>query len=247
MVNPSLVSTLILTAALGFGTLGRSAAIAQSITLPAESTASLTGISTDDWSFWPSDEGRRAPERTSSGSTRDSACPGEGLVPLTPQREVGLTSQARPELLFYIPQPIPYDIEFRIASREGFAHTVRLDPLETSGIIRLPLPEAVPDLPAGKRYLWSVTFLCQEIPGPSNPMIGGRLETQATLGEAMSSVTPSLAQAARYRNDAQWYDMISMLADLQIGNPDDTSVEQAWRTVLERHGLEALLGEPIVR
>lgn len=257
MANLPLVPKLMLLAtALGCGlgidalqssTASAQHAIRQSATSPVKNIARLPGISQDDWSFWPSDEERRAPRRTSSGSTRNPSCNSEGLASLTPQDEVGLTGQARPDLLFYVPESLPHDIIFRIQSENGFVHTVPISLSDTAGIVRLPLPEAIPDLPAGEQYLWSVMFLCQEFAGPDSPTLSGWLETEATLEKAMSVVTPSLAQAARYRNNALWYDMISMLANLKLGNPNDIYVEQAWRTVLERHSLEALSEQPIVR
>lgn len=247
MVNLHIVPKLILATVFGLGILGPANATAQTSAVTVEKPFSLRRLLQDDWSFWPTDDRGRTPRRTTSGSTRNPNCVSNPLRPLTPDGQVGRTSQARPDILLYVPAATPRQAIFAIQAGNDFYHTVPITLPDTAGIVSLPLPAEIPDLAADEQYQWSLVLICHDEARPDSPIISRWLETQTRLSEAHLRVNPSLEQAARYRDGALWYDMIAMLAQLKSGHPDDDVIHQAWLSVLERHQLEDLSDEPLVR
>lgn len=236
---------LLLATVLGIGGLGQSHVLAEADALMTAQASSNFPLSADEWSFWPSEEDP-APRQTSSGSTRNLTCSSNDLTPLIPPEQVGRTGKVRPEILLYVPAAVPRQAVFVIQAVDDFYHAVPLRLPETTGIVSVPLPAEIPDLIAGQQYQWSFVFICHDEIRPDSPIVSGWIDTQDSLDSAATDVS-SLAQAARYRDNALWYDMISMLAELKLGHPEDDAVHHAWLNVLERHHLEDLASEPIVR
>ncbi len=237
---------LTLTTLLALGVLEQSTAIAQTTTIVSEGASSYRALVQNDWSFWPSEQ-NRAPRRTHSGSSRTASCGGDNFISLVPQEQIGLSGQARPEVLLYVPVEVSRQAVFVLQSGARYYHEAPIDLPETAGIISMPLPEEMPDLTAGERYKWSIVLPCNTEVRPDSPVVSGWLETQTSFDEVMSQSSPSLEQAARYRDNALWYDMIAMLAQLKIGHPDDDAIHQVWLSVLERHHLEDLSHQPILQ
>lgn len=244
MFQLHLLPKLAFSIVLGWCILGSTNVLAQSLTEIAPSPSQR--LFQRDWSFWPS-ERNRAPRRTNSGSTRNPSCEtANNLISLTPHQEIGRTSQARPNVLIHLPTALPRKAVFSISSEEKDYQKAAVHLPQTAGIVSLPLPAEIQDLAAGKQYQWSLVVLCHDELRPDSPVLNGWIETQSTLTAAFPSSAPSLETAAHYRDEALWYDMIAMLAQLKIGQPNNDAVHQAWRNVLERHNLEALSDEPIV-
>lgn len=249
MLKPQLVLKLTFTTLLALSVLDQTTAMGQTPAAVLESAPRSQALVQNDWSFWPSEQ-NRAPRRTHSGSSRTASCGGDSFISLVPQDQIGLSSQARPEVLLYVPVEVSRQAVFVLQSEAHYYHEAPINLPETAGIISMPLPEEMPDLTAGERYKWSIVLPCNAEVRPDSPVVSGWLETQTSFDEMISqssSSRPSLEQAARYRDNALWYDMIAMLAQLKIGHPDDDAIHQAWLSVLERHHLEDLSHQPILQ
>ena len=232
-------------AVLGIAMLHPTAVLAQTDTSVPQSASATPSLSQQDWSFWP-DEQDQAPQTTHSGSSRNPDCNSHGAMPLTPHAQIGRTSQQRPDLLLYVSSAVPHQAIFAIQSVNNFYHAVPITLPEATGIVRIPLPPEIPDLADNEQYRWSLVFLCHDELGPDSPVLSRWLETQVSTHESELPMQPSIEQAAQYRDDALWYDMIAMLAQLKSGHPEDDTVQQAWLSVLSRQRLENLADEPIV-
>jgi hypothetical protein len=154
---------------------------------------------------------------TISGGSR-GGCSGTSKIPLTalaPQQYIGLTVSTRPTFAWYIPDAQSYQMEFDLFeySATNQPKLIARIPLETSqGIMKLSLPESIPDLTVGKTYLWQVAISCKEGFPSSDLITRAQFEiTQLKPDEKMSlnaAQTP-LQKADIYANAGLWYDALS--------------------------------------
>lgn len=196
----------------------------------------------NDWSFWPDDDDQ-APNRTVSGASRGN-CSADQLTALIPTSQYGMTSRSHPEVLVATAANVPNKALFSIQSTGDYYYETYIDIPTTPGILSIPLPQDAPALAADELYQWSFILMCNERLRPDSPSLQGWIQLQP--GDA-SEVRITLEQANEYREAHLWYDMISLLADLRIQNPNDQEVQNAWQSVLEGTSLKAIANDPILR
>jgi hypothetical protein len=193
----------------------------------------------------------RPPRKPAPRSTVGSGVRGEQsaqIVPLLPETQAGYTVSPRPTLYLYVP-PTPTRQVFFSLQDENFEphyHTI-LHLSGRGGIVSVTLPEDVPALETGKYYAWFFAPLeADGILRPDNYSARGwikRVEAPSTTGELTPS-TP-LERAVWYAHEGIWYDTLTQLVSAQQAQPDNETIAQTWRALLEQVGLEAIARSPI--
>jgi len=240
------VGLLVLTLS-GMGSLTQSMAPAQAAPLAVEANtkqvSSVSGFS--EWSFWPP-EGEGAPQRTSSGASRNG-CTADSVIPLVPESQYGLTGQGNPSILAYVSDAeASRQLMFSLKSADGYYHEMSVDVPNQAGIVKISLPDDAPALQPETLYRWSLIVICDNNLRPDSPSLQGWLETAPNLETEAATTIGSLEQAGLYRDQHLWYDMIAMLAELKVQNPNDAEINQAWGDMLTATGLEMAMAVPLV-
>ena len=196
---------------------------------------------TNDWSFWPTDDDK-APKRTVSGASRNG-CSGEQFTALLPSSRYGLTRQSHPKLLIATSTNTNRQARFSIHSDDYYYETY-IELPATPSIVSISLPNDAPALAPNKLYQWSLLLMCNYRFGPDSPTLVGWIQTQPGADNTTADI--SLDQAIEYRDAHLWYDMIALLADLRRQEPNNTTVHQAWQSMLEGNDLAAVADSPIL-
>ena len=231
----SITTGIALTAMLGV--FNNSSALAQT----TANTAEVATLPTNDWSFWPTDDDR-APDHTVSGASRDG-CSGEQFTALLPSSRYGLTRQSHPELLIATSDSTARQALFSVHSDDYYYETY-IELPATPGIVSIALPSNAPALASNKLYQWSLMLVCNHRIGPDSPTLIGWIQTQPDIESTNADI--SLQQATEYRDAHLWYDMISLLADLRLQEPNNKVVHQAWQSMLQGNDLVTVANIPIL-
>lgn len=234
-VRHYIATALILSMALG--SLGNTHATAQTL----QSSQGIASLPTNDWSFWPTDDDK-APQRTVSGASRGS-CSHEQVTALLPNSQYGLTSKSHPEILVATSADGPHQALFSIQSADDYYYETYVDLPKATGIIKIALPSDAPPLRETTLYQWSLILMCNNRLRPDSPSLQGWIQTQPT---DIISPNPTIEQAASYRDDHLWYDMIALLADLQVQYPEDPTIHEAWQSILTSADLATFIDAPIL-
>lgn len=226
---------LILSMALGI--LNNTHATAQTF----QATQELASLPTSDWSFWPTDDDK-APKRTVSGASRGN-CSNEQVTALLPSSQYGLTSKSHPEILFATSANAPRQALFSIQSADDYYYETYIDLPEATGIVSIALPSEAPPLMENNLYKWSLILMCNNRLRPDSPSLQGWIQTQHT-----DIVSPNLTieQAASYRDEHLWYDMIALLAELQVQYPENSTIHEAWQSILTSTDLATVIDQPVL-
>ncbi|MEM7795289.1 MAG: DUF928 domain-containing protein [Cyanobacteria bacterium P01_C01_bin.118] len=194
-----------------------------------------------DWSFWPTDDDK-APKRTVSGATRGN-CSNEQVTALLPSSQYGLTRKSHPEILVATSADGPSQALFSVQSADDYYYETYVDLPEAIGIVSIALPLEAPPLMENSLYQWSLILMCNHRLRPDSPSLQGWIQTQPT---DTASPNLTLEQAALYRDEHLWYDMIALLAELQVQYPENSTIHQAWHSILTSIDLAAVIDAPIL-
>ncbi len=182
-------------------------------------------------------------------AVRSEACgtgvDGLDLLPLMPEGILGVTVQAQPTLLFYIPSQTTAT-ELDLAVREEI-FTYPLS--QSGGIVALELPV---ELAPGEQVSWGVELLCSRDPA-QNPAVRGNLlrvnqpELMAVLSQTQGSERLDL-----YRSVGAWYDIAAELARQLRARPlaqdsSDATLRAQWQRLLESQDLGSLQSAELVK
>lgn len=212
--------------------------------------------------FKPPGEAR--PSNTIGGASRDQGvCPGDSittspyLTAVVPSGYNGLTTQARPSVLVYVPNTSAERafLSFREVvpnAQSQDNHYQTMLPIENKqGIVQIDLPEDAPELETGKTYQWSFVIMCDNRLRPDSPMVEGtvtRVSMDSKLNQELEQSTP-LEQAAVYGEHGIWYDAVGTLAQLRYTDPDNSNLVTIWQDLLSSDtvGLQAIANQPLVK
>jgi hypothetical protein len=203
------------------------------------------------------------PKNTRGGASRDRGkCPGDSLTTspyltaVIPSQNKGLTTQAAPTLLVYLPATSAEKAFFSI--REVNSDNPNQDnhyqtflPIENkSGIIQVTFPEDAPRLEIGKTYTWSFVLMCDNRLRPDSPAVEGiieRVSVNADFNQKLEKATP-LEKAVLYGQEGFWYDSVGLFAKLYHTDPNNSNLVMFWQDLLSSEvvGLEEIVGQPII-
>ncbi|MER3491190.1 MAG: hypothetical protein C4323_01985 [Mastigocladus sp. ERB_26_2] len=204
-----------------------------------------------------------APGGRRFGGARRGSCPDvkpplTALVPLTEQPASvtnvwGLTTQAHPQLWFYLPytNSSGYPAEFVLLddqTKDSVYNSAIALPAK-AGIIKVPVPENVPSLQLGKQYRWFFNIYCDPQKQSTPIYVEGvivRKNPNQSLVKQLQKAQP-LQQVAIYAENGYWYDALTTLGKLRQTNPQNRTLQTQWRDLLAAVGLGELAVQPLVQ
>jgi len=172
---------------------------------------------------------RGAPKVRVGGSTRGIA-QRLSLAVIAPDH-VGLSSNAQPDLYWYISRPVESPLEFALYPVDATDPLVEkaIPPVATAGIQRIRLSELGVKLKAGEEYQWLISFASKPNSRAKDAIASGRVRMQPA-----SSPLGSYAAAA---HAGYWYDAYASLRNEMARHPNDARLAAVQQTLLEQVGL----------
>jgi len=172
---------------------------------------------------------RGAPKVRVGGSTRGIA-QRLSLAVIAPDH-VGLSSNAQPDLYWYISRPVESPLEFALYPVDATDPLVEkaIPPVATAGIQRIRLSELGVKLKAGEEYQWLISFASKPNSRAKDAIASGRVRMQPA-----SSPLGSYAAAAQA---GYWYDAYASLRNEMARHPNDAKLAAVQQTLLEQVGL----------
>jgi len=193
---------------------------------------------------FPGGPNRGASGQTSGGGTRgggDCASVPTNLIALMPRDNAGTTIASNPNFFVYVPEYEAELAEFEITDKsdKSVVYSTNLDISDTSGIVKLTLPEDV-NLKTNKEYAWTFAVVCDPWDRGADKSVQGtikKVEISSDLENSLKGATP-LEQAEIYAQARIWNETIATLAELRNSNPGE------WEELLISVGLKEIASEP---
>ncbi|HIK43534.1 MAG TPA: DUF928 domain-containing protein [Leptolyngbyaceae cyanobacterium M65_K2018_010] len=210
-----------------------------------------------------------SPGNREAGGVRSDTCANTseqaGLTALVPATNVGLTTQATPQLFAYIPTNNAIFAELRLIQEstgdEVYMANVSMPAVSTPGaayahqgsILNLSLPASV-TLAPGENYLWALMLVCNPDNRAEDIVVTavvqradqGYLSTlSAEVGKQLSAVgTASEGEKLiTYSSAGLWQDLLTELFALVKADP--ATYGPVWRDLLTDQGLGAIANAPL--
>lgn len=186
--------------------------------------------------------GRRNPQTCPQDTSTAATTP--VLTALGPTREPGLTVAERPTFLVYVPRTSAENAEFSLRSQEGqgvYRTTVALT--QTPSLISITLPDQVAPLEVDRPYVWSFALICNSDDRLEDRFVTGSIQRIALNPTRLQQIEKSSPRQriTLYRDDNIWYDPLALLFELRRTQPDDPSLNAAWREFLQLNGISIMI------
>ena len=192
------------------------------------------------------------PGRREGGGTRGESWFADGTPPiaLMPESNLGLTSAGQPMLYFYLPPEVAgFEAElymFNEAGPEEGSLIINLP--QESGIIGIPLPEAIPQLSVDETYRWYFAIQVDPIDRSGDLILSGfvrRIAGDPALQQRLSTL-PVEDHASVYGEQGLWFDAINLLASMRSQDPSNTQWVTQWESLLQSVDLERIAAQPLL-
>lgn len=208
-----------------------------------------------------------SPGNREAGSGRSDTCASlteqAGLTAIVPETNVGLTTQATPQLFAYIPTNNAAFAELRLlkestgedvyvsqvsmpaATIPGYAHK--------ASILSIDLPATVA-LEPGEDYLWALLLVCNETNRAEDIVVTAVVQRAdsaylSTLPAEVSNQLSALDSASDsekltiYSSAGLWQDLLAQLSTLVAEDP--AAYRPVWSDLLTDQGLGAIADAPL--
>lgn len=190
--------------------------------------------------------GDAAPVNTANGGTREEAV--SKLVALIPQTQIGRTVAAHPTFSVYVPATASKEIFFSLQDENRnnlYQATLKIS--GGGGIVQVTVPKDAPELEIGKNYAWFFALIEPgDILRPDSHGVSGWVKrVEAPKITQISSMKP-IELAALYASSGIWYDTLAVLSTAKLAEPENTTLANEWKELLEQVGLGAIATQPIV-
>ncbi|MEC4815617.1 MAG: DUF928 domain-containing protein [Scytonema sp. PMC 1069.18] len=184
-----------------------------------------------------------APGRRVAGAARDRKyCildnDNERLTAIVPRSNIGLTTEDKPVLYFYVPQTskqAKYELVVQDKSGEFVKQTYK--PSGKSGIVAIPLTKS--SLKVGEEYRWYFAVVCNSDARSTDEVVRGsikRVQPQDQLLTKLKSATPQ-ERVTLYAQAGIWQDSLNALAQLRSSRPTDAELKADWEALLTGEGV----------
>ena len=132
---------------------------------------------------------------------------------IMPEGNYGLTTQARPTILLYLPQTTATKVVLSFRSEDREEPEVVFLPINSEQAINsFTLPSDRPALEVGKNYQWQLTVICGNIPHVNDPLFTGWVtRTPLTIDRQEINQQCPLEQARWFAANGYWYDFIQQI------------------------------------
>jgi hypothetical protein len=192
--------------------------------------------------------------RNSGKCTQDDQLSTPSLTAVIPAQNKGLTSEATPTFLVYVPDTSAQKAFFSISevtsdpNNLGNHYQTFLPIQQKAGVVKVSLPEEAPKLEVGKTYRWSFALICNTRLKPDSPRVEGlveRVTVNANLMQKLEQAT-ALEKAVLYGQEGLWYDSTANL--LQAYQAEPNNLSNIWQDLLKSEAveLEILSNQPIL-
>ena len=179
---------------------------------------------------------RGAPGGRVGGGTRGPSMAFPLLWALVPDH-VGLSTDAQPQLVWYLSKATAYPLEFTVIDETGVTPILeqRLSSPADPGIHIIRLADYDLKLEKGKTYQWFVSLISDPEHRSRDIIVGGMIrvgDVPATLGEHVRNATP--VEATRLLAQAGfWYDAMGVISTSIQRNPSDAEMHALRASLLE--------------
>jgi hypothetical protein len=172
------------------------------------------------------------------------------LLPLLPMTRLGLTIEAYPTFLIYVPPTSAQILEFKLEDQNGKeVYQTQLNLSTTPGVIRVSLPTTRSALQVGKDYKWVVSIACQpDGVKPQDPLASGairRVQPDSALANQLKTAN-ALDRVELYARSGIWFEAVADLAALRRSQPHNQALASAWEELLRSVGLSAITTAPLI-
>jgi hypothetical protein len=208
-----------------------------------------------------------SPGNREAGSGRSDTCVAlteqAGLTAIVPETNLGLTTQAAPQLFAYIPTSNAAFAELRLlkesTGEDVYVSQVSMPPASTPGFanhasaLSLTLPAAI-DLEPGENYLWALMLVCNADNRAEDIVVTAVVQRADdayldTLSPEVSKQLSDLDQASAsekltiYSSAGLWQDLLAQLSTLVAADP--ATYAPVWSDLLTSQGLGAIADAPL--
>lgn len=198
---------------------------------------------------------RSAPSQTEGAASRDEGkCsdneekPNPPLTALMPNNTLVLTLAERPTFFVYVPPISARTAEFVLKDEnEDDVYKTTITLPSQPGIISIAIPANVKPLENGKTYRWYFDLVCNS--GKRvfvDRIMVQRTEPSATLANELKQATNPRDRAAVYAKNGIWYDTLQTLAALRHSSPNDATLTNEWKELLESAGIQEVSDKPLI-
>lgn len=199
---------------------------------------------------------RISPSRKLEGGAARGNCNLDGgkkiqMQALLPNTNIGLTTAEKPTFFFQVSQTPVQEAKFILLNDQGdtiiYEKTFPLT--KTGGVMSFTLPADADALEVGKEYSWEVVVNCDPVDQKGNPRVEGSIKRVQPNAELVSNLAkvPIRDRVDLYANQGYWYDSIKTLADLRRTNPNDPTLVNDWKDLLDSAGLNTLAQDPLLQ
>ena len=179
---------------------------------------------------------RGAPGGRVGGGTRGPSMAFPLLWALVPDH-VGLSTEAQPQLVWYLSKATAYPLEFTVIDETGVTPILekRLSSPIEAGIHIIRLADYDLKLEKGKTYQWFVSLISDPDHRSTDIIVGGMIQVgdvPASLGENVRNATP--VEATRLLAQAGfWYDAMGVISTSIQSHPSDAEMHALRASLLE--------------
>lgn len=153
----------------------------------------------------------------------------------------GFTTEAYPTIWVYVPytRNLTTPVEFVLQDANGNTHYKAQVALPNqAGVMGIKVPNSVTPLAVGQRYRWFFSVFCDAAKQLPPVSINGEIQRIALNPQLTKQLnnTTLQQQIELYADNGIWYDTLTILAMLRRSNPQDATIAQAWRSLLQSIG-----------
>lgn len=205
--------------------------------------------------YVPPDRG--APSSTGGGATRGLPCEQDQKIPSLPLTAlrpdnslaggVGLTLESQPQFLVYMPQTSAESAEFTLQDQQRnnvyqSKFTIKGQP----GIISISLPKNAIQLENNKNYTWYTSIICDRNNRTKDVTVAGWIKREVPPTNLANQLQNAAARERPriYAENSIWHEAIANLAELINQNPNDPTLMNEWKTLLESAKIQGIGEKP---
>ncbi|MEH1771023.1 DUF928 domain-containing protein [Nostoc sp.] len=192
----------------------------------------------------------RPTQRGGAGSRGNCPSVEVPLIALIPEKTVSSVVEANPTFWVFVPYQLK-DVpsgEFVLqdeANNDIYRASFTLP--EIPGVVSFALPSAVP-LEVNKTYQWYFKVYCNQQKFDSVFVRGWvqRIALKSDLKRQLKTATTIRDRIQLYTKNGIWYSALTELAKLRLTEPQNTTLDNEWASLLRNIELEKLSQKPFV-
>ena len=170
-----------------------------------------------------------APKGTGTNTTRGGSCDRQatiGLTPLVPLSHIGQTTSQHPSFVWFVPDPAPHPLQFRLFTRTG-QPLYRVQMQSQAGIMSLALRPNLPPLATGQTYQWQVVLVCDPNVPSRNVVATAEIQVvkpAASLQTQLAAAPTPQQRLDLYAESGLWYDALAEAVNVSQKTQNSTSL-----------------------